>query len=139
MIDHNYCLGFMFSKDEKYVLLCYKMRPDWQKNKLNGIGGLIENNETSLQAMQREFKEETRREHDDWKLFASIRREHYTIDCFSAVSDTIHHIVSATDEIVLALRIEDLARRDDLIPDLKVLIPLALHKTLLEPVFLNSE
>ena len=53
----HYCVGFAFYKSE--VLLILKDRPDFQKGKLNGIGGSIEPNETSVQAMVREFKEGT--------------------------------------------------------------------------------
>lgn len=36
-----------------------KNQPDWQKGKLNGIGGKVETDETSLAAMVREWDEET--------------------------------------------------------------------------------
>ncbi len=38
----RYVAGLMFSKDEKYVALVIKNKPDWQKGLLNGIGGKIE-------------------------------------------------------------------------------------------------
>ena len=57
----NYVLGFAFSENAGSVLLVRKLRPEWQKGLLNGIGGKIEENEdiTSLDAMRRECKEET--------------------------------------------------------------------------------
>ena len=41
------------------VLLIRKKRPWWQAGLLNGVGGKIEEGETPLQAMRREFQEET--------------------------------------------------------------------------------
>ena len=54
-----YSLGFMFSHNMNYVLLRLKKKPAWQDGLLNGIGGLVEPGESSLQAMRREFHEET--------------------------------------------------------------------------------
>lgn len=58
-VKHRYVVGFLFSEDESRVLLVLKNRPAWQEGKLNGVGGKIEAGETPLQAMEREFKEET--------------------------------------------------------------------------------
>lgn len=73
----NYVCGFMCSWDLQNFLLIRKTHPEWQKGKLNGIGGKIElkkayigeilihqgnapeNYETPFEAMIREFYEET--------------------------------------------------------------------------------
>lgn len=55
----EYTCGFVFDQYYKRVLLIQKQRPEWQKGKLNGIGGKIEFGETPLQAMLREWYEET--------------------------------------------------------------------------------
>lgn len=55
----HYVLGFVFNSSRTKVLLMKKLQPDWQKNKWNGIGGEIEENETPLEAMERESIEET--------------------------------------------------------------------------------
>ena len=54
-------LGFVFSGDKRspYVALIEKDHPEWQKGKFNGIGGKKESGETSLDAMVREFREES--------------------------------------------------------------------------------
>ena len=54
-----YCCGFMFSKDFSHVLLIEKARPKWQEGKVNGIGGHLESGESPVDAMVREFEEET--------------------------------------------------------------------------------
>jgi 8-oxo-dGTP diphosphatase len=53
----HWVVGFVF-KNRDEVTLVMKNRPEWQKGKLNGVGGKIEAGETSAQAMRREFKEE---------------------------------------------------------------------------------
>lgn len=52
-----YVCGFAFEPDRR-VWLIQKNRPEWQKGKLNGVGGKIEFNETAVAAMAREFQEE---------------------------------------------------------------------------------
>jgi 8-oxo-dGTP diphosphatase len=49
-------VGFMFYGER--VLLVRKTRPAWQSGLWNGVGGVVEKNETSLHAMTREFNEE---------------------------------------------------------------------------------
>lgn len=54
----HYVLGFAFDSDSR-VALIKKARPDWQAGRWNGIGGKVEEGETSKEAMAREFAEET--------------------------------------------------------------------------------
>ena len=68
-IDKKYVVGFYFT-DTKKVVLITKMKPEWQKGKLNGVGGHIEEGELPAQAMAREFMEETGYDSFiDWKLY----------------------------------------------------------------------
>lgn len=64
------------------VLLIRKQRPEWQKGKLNGIGGHIEAGETARQAMVREFKEEAGLEINEWKLFAELYGDNWSVSFF---------------------------------------------------------
>ena len=54
----HYVLGFLFTGDNKKVLLVEKQNPEWQKGRFNGIGGKIEEGETPQEAMDREAMEE---------------------------------------------------------------------------------
>jgi 8-oxo-dGTP diphosphatase len=56
----NYVVGFMFDGEMRRVALIRKEKPAWQRGKLNGIGGKVEDGETPEAAMAREFKEEAR-------------------------------------------------------------------------------
>ena len=55
----GYVAGFAFSPDGENVALLTKARPEWQAGLMNGIGGKIEPGELPIDAMVREFQEET--------------------------------------------------------------------------------
>lgn len=55
----KYVVGFAFNMDRRTVLLITKLKPEWQKGSLNGIGGKVETGESPLFAMDREAIEET--------------------------------------------------------------------------------
>lgn len=58
-------LGFGFTNDNR-VALIRKIRPDWQRGSFNGVGGHIEPGESPVDAMVREFMEETGVKIDKW-------------------------------------------------------------------------
>ena len=66
MAKTRYVVGFAFDHKLEGVLLCQKNRPEWQAGKLNGLGGKIENGESPIEAMIREFKEEAGLDHHGW-------------------------------------------------------------------------
>ena len=65
----KYVLGFVFNESLDKIALIRKNRPAWQKGLLNGIGGKIEADELTLDAMTREFEEETSCSIDNYKWF----------------------------------------------------------------------
>jgi 8-oxo-dGTP pyrophosphatase MutT (NUDIX family) len=69
----EYVLGFAFKRSTREVVLIEKKLEDG-KRYLNGIGGKIEENESALHAMQREFEEEVGIYvgADRWKRFGSM-------------------------------------------------------------------
>lgn len=72
----NYVCGFLFSPDQNQIVLIEKQKPEWQRGKLNGVGGKLEYNESPASAMAREFKEEAgvMIPAERWKHF---RTEHF--------------------------------------------------------------
>lgn len=73
----DYVLGFMFNKHKTQVVLINKLKPEWQKGLLNGLGGKIEPdevNKSSKFAMSREFQEETgvQTDPEKWQEFAMM-------------------------------------------------------------------
>lgn len=131
----EYVAGFLFTPDGSNVCLIQKKRPEWQKGKLNAVGGHIEENESPEAAMQREFEEETgvKINWDDG-LFLRLKNEQYNVYFFRKYSSEILYVKSVTDEKVLTMSILNelntvpVTVAHFIIPNLKWIIPLALDR-----------
>lgn len=103
MLLKSYCLGFIFDPSGEKVLLLKKRSTDrWNANLWNGVGGSVEEGETSLQAMVRETLEEANvlTREDDWELLGKMSDEKYfVIDVFCTYQSLIG-VKSLTDEPV---------------------------------------
>lgn len=71
MEEKKYVVGLVFDETER-VMLIEKKRPNWQKGLLNGVGGEIKTNETPIDAMIRECKEESGLCIDTWHLYDKV-------------------------------------------------------------------
>lgn len=135
----EYVLGFMFNKAGTIVCLIGKQKPEWQKDKLNGVGGKMKWDETAFEAMVREFKEETGVETDinKWEFFAKmvfdndIMGGRANVYCFRIFSDDVLRCQTNTEEIVYTLATNAVLKgeRGDIpsIPNVPALIALALN------------
>ena len=111
---NKYVLGFMFSKNLEQVALIHKLNPKWQRGKLNGIGGKIEKDETSITAMIREFTEETGYGTNplQWQYYAELKGENedggscFHVDVFTTTGD-LSLLKSMEKELVQIINIED--------------------------------
>lgn len=131
----NYCLGFAFDVHGIFVTLIRKNKPAWQKGLLNGVGGKIEIGETPVEAMSREFREETGLivAQDKWTPVTEMRFRTQGatgcgIFCFAAYLYPGAVPVSTTDEIVGVFTVQDVMRHPKIIPNLRWLVPMALRK-----------
>lgn len=120
----RYVVGFMFDENEEHVLLINKTHPDWQAGKLNGIGGRIEEGESALEAMRREFVEEVGIEHDNWRLFCVLSDAREWSILFYSARGPIWDAKQMTDEVPRSALIRKLPSY--CIPNLHWLIPMAL-------------
>ena len=123
----HYVLGFAFSKECNSVLLIKKQKPDWQKGKLNGIGGKIEKDELPIEAMVREFYEETGLviPESDWREFAIMQGPGWSCNCFKTDSDKIHSYRQTTEEEPVIVQVGFL-RHYELISNVPWLVNMAL-------------
>jgi len=134
----GYVLGFMFSEDHKHVVLIRKNKPVWQAGSMNGVGGKIEEGEEPLDAMIREFTEETGCYHENWRHFASMTNSQFIVYCYVAFASGVQ-IESKTDEIVFKVKVDEILTNEyKTIANLKWLICMALDKGF-EPVVINYE
>jgi 8-oxo-dGTP diphosphatase len=129
----QYVVGFMFSQDRRFVALIRKARPEWQKGKLNGIGGKLEEGETGWTAMAREFQEETgcKTKGSDWHYYAVMSGTNddgnsFECHCFTMLGDVGRIRTVDEDEPVLAIYARSILTMSDLIDNLAWLILLAI-------------
>jgi len=126
----HYCVGFLFNFDKNRVILIRKLKPAWQFNRLNGVGGKVEPGETSLQAMYREFREEVfypSKEEPKWKQFATLDCKDSIIDCFATVAE-MTYVDSKTPEKVEIVDVEKITplRTKDLVENVPWMVSMAI-------------
>lgn len=118
----NYVLGFCFSNDMCNVALIKKNKPEWQNGLLNGIGGKIEPNELPIDAMQREFMEETGVMIHDWTDVGSLSSDEFCVHIFKTVTNLIYDVKTMETETVDIFNTSDLFGLE-VIPNLHWIIP----------------
>lgn len=129
-------MGFLLDEDQPTrVVLIRKNRPEWQKGKLNGVGGKVEATDISpRQAMAREFREETGVLVTSWDHFADLTWEEGIVHFFRAFAsrDVLDSVRTTTDETVERHYVWTLAQPgqglDHVTPNLLWLVPLAAHR-----------
>lgn len=88
------------------VVLIEKTKPEWQKGKYNFVGGKIEEGESPVECMVREFFEETgvQTQISDWKYLGKMMRED-NFECFVFVSEgeQFEAVKTMTEERVFLL------------------------------------
>lgn len=127
-----YVAGLLFSSDGKLVALVRKNRPAWQAGRLNAIGGKIEGDETPLQAMVREFVEETGvlTHGSTWSPVAVLAGGFGAVHFFAAWDDrALDRIRTMTDEAIVTFAVGIALSARDLIPNLRIIVPLALDRS----------
>lgn len=138
----RYVAGFLFNSGCTHVALVEKQKPDWQKGRLNAIGGKIERiwveqgihshdePEAPVVAMVREFVEETGLQtlNDDWTEFCILTNRDYDFEVHffyyvMGVHDIAKRLKTTTDEKILVEPIRYNRRR---IANLEWLVPMAI-------------
>lgn len=117
----RYVCGFLFRGSE--VCLIRKTKPAWQAGLLNGVGGKIEEGESALNAMVREFEEEAGVVVTEWREFAVMEWGFGSVTFFSSTTPAVPR--SMTEEFVdwfESSRLHEIA----VVSNLRWLIPLAL-------------
>jgi len=119
----RYVAGFLFENNQ--VALIRKLRPAWQKGRLNGIGGHIEQGESPEAAIVREFEEETgyKTSITQWWPFCVLSGKDWVVHFFSSYGK-LDELKSTTDEEVVVLPVGQVSVVNA-IPNLTWLIPMA--------------
>jgi 8-oxo-dGTP diphosphatase len=96
----DYIIGFLFNQAGDEVALIQKNKPEWQKGKLNGIGGKLEEGEEPLQAIDREFTEEAGVSGLDWKFRFKLSGPDFNMHIYSCFSDRMNEVRTMEEEKV---------------------------------------
>lgn len=121
----RYVLGFIFSPAFDKVLLIEKRKPQWQKGKLNGVGGKIELFETHYAAMEREVFEEVglRILAGSWNHRLVLQGDDWLVHVFATTSPSLSHAVQRELERPIIVPL-DKPLPSNIIPNLRWMIPL---------------
>lgn len=125
-------VGFAFTEDRESVILIRKNRPEWQKGKLNGVGGHIHQGEHPNKAMEREFEEETGVfiHKMNWERMVMMEGNGWHVTFFRTwlTRRDVHMIKSLTDEEVVqvSVKTEEEGANAKILTNLSWLLPLCL-------------
>ena len=105
----KYVVGLIFNVERTEVLLINKNRPDWQKGKLNGVGGKVEEGELPYEAMVRECKEECGLLLYNW-LLVGVHTDNinFEVSVFTISTPSLLKAFTRTDEEVEIFKLSDL-------------------------------
>jgi 8-oxo-dGTP diphosphatase len=133
----RYTVGFMFSEDESQVILLQrKSKPgmEWMAGKWNGVGGHVEDGETSYECMAREFEEEAgiKTKPEDWTHYAVLIGQGYDVSCFFSHYSRLWECSQKEEQEVRIFSTNPYGTSEPylnvpLMHNLKFLIPLALN------------
>lgn len=136
----NYVVGFAFNPELTHVTMIFKNRgPKEVVGKWNGLGGHVEEGESFLNAMQREFEEEAGVYIEDWNLLCVYwsHGRNYRIKFYYAVNP-LSGIKTNEDEEVAVLLVEDVLINKLTCHNIKWLIPLALDPDIAKPITIEN-
>ena len=130
----RYVCGFLFSPNLHLVTLIEKQKPEWQKGKWNGVGGKIEPGEQERDAMSREFHEETGVffPPKTWNELTTLRGEDWEVTFFYKIDIAIFSVETKEIERVMFHDPKNLP--ENVIPNLRWLVPLAMDDTVMKPL-----
>lgn len=129
----RYTAGFLFTDDGQFVVLVQKNKPEWQRGLWNAIGGKVEDGETPLECMRREFKEEcVFGAHElRWEQFATLRGADWEVHFFRAFHPIRWHWTDKNYGLETeVVKIWNVRHLPGVIPNLHYLVPMALHQPL---------
>lgn len=124
---YRYVLGFAFNFGR--VLLLKKQSPEWQRGRLNGVGGKIEAGETPIEAMVREFAEETgaKTSAKHWSLYARMHGENWECHVFriNLTMGEAEEVMKTEDEEPIWVPVDEIPHNT--LNNVKYLIGMAAH------------
>ena len=119
-------VGLAFDPTRNMVVMVHKQTgPQCVIGNWNGVGGKIDPGETPIQAMRREFREETGVDlsEDYWTQFAMLIAEHYDLFFFWAESDSVFSCRTMEKEPIKLWLARDLMQEANLMGNMRWMVP----------------
>lgn len=100
MTAKRYTVGFLFTPDYKRVLLIHKLTPEWQRGRVNGVGGKYEGDETAQQCIAREMREEAGIDTSpqDWRHVGRLHGDDWVVDILATTHAGPEHAAQSLEE-----------------------------------------
>ena len=131
-----YVLALLYSADLRHVVLMHRTRPAWQAGRVNGLGGGLTPGESAAAAARREIREECGVDVEGWREVLVWEDAQYVMHVMSAVSEQAGDARTLEDqEVFLA---DANALPDNVIDNLRWLVPLALDRDVAFPIVVRS-
>ena len=143
-VNRKYTVGFIFNPGLDHVILLRKTHQKWQRNRLNGIGGAVEEKDkttgyasidfiTYRNCMIREAAEETGMGMHNWVPVCLLHSYDAEIQFYATVIDYERYLeilakkANDVGELFVDVSLKDLNSWDEyeMIPNLRWLIPLS--------------
>ena len=127
--EQRYTVGFIFDKTLTKVLLVHKERPEWQKGRVNGIGGKYEAGESAEDCISRETFEEAKLEipPESWVYIGAMHQQIGDVGILTTKYEgNPEDAVTNDHEVVEWFLIDKLP--ENTISNVRWLIPLCLDK-----------
>lgn len=127
----DYVAGFAFNEDMTKVIMVKKEKPNWQKGKINAVGGKVNGHEFYPTAMSREFLEETGIEttFEEWNDVIAIKGKDFKVVFYMTKLDDerFHSAQSMEEEEILILNVMDV-KLYDRIDNIDMLLDMCYYK-----------
>lgn len=128
-------------RSDDHYLLIRKLKPEWQKGRINGIGGKIEPGEGAYKAIAREFEEETGigSAQSHWKMTIILQHNNWKVYFFIYTGDAkIEDARQMEAEELVVMTWDMIAKSENVIPNLKWLIPLSYDEDIDKPITITD-
>lgn len=122
----QYVVGLAFDSSREQVALVLKQSgPPCVIGNWNGVGGKIEDGESPLEAMVREFYEETGADlpENEWEQFAVLHADNYDLYFFAAATDRVLSAKTVEKEEVRIWKCSEVVAQQNILHNIRWMIP----------------
>jgi len=131
-----FVLALLYSADLRQVVLMHRARPAWQAGRVNALGGKLLPGESAEAAARREVREECGVDVGQWREVLVWDDAEYVMHVMRGASEQAREARTLEDQEVFLADVNALP--DNVIDNLRWLVPLALDADVAFPVLVRS-